>query len=50
MFIVNIFYVTVQDNFATIKESITSQTELLLSQTLREMKDNEAKVNKISNW
>ncbi|KAM9483376.1 interactor of HORMAD1 protein 1 isoform 1-T2 [Clarias gariepinus] len=37
------FRKTIQDNFATIKESIASQTELLMSQTQRELKDNEAK-------
>lgn len=47
LFNVSIFCIAVQDNFATIKESIASQTELMMSQTYKEMKDNEAKVNKI---
>ncbi|TVK90563.1 Interactor of HORMAD1 protein 1 [Bagarius yarrelli] len=38
-------YITVQDNFTTIKESIAKQTELLMSQMYREMKDNEAKTS-----
>ncbi|KAF5909380.1 interactor of HORMAD1 protein 1 isoform X2, partial [Clarias magur] len=37
------FRKTIQDNFATVKESIASQTELLMSQTQRELKDSEAK-------
>ncbi|XP_027002262.2 interactor of HORMAD1 protein 1 isoform X3 [Tachysurus fulvidraco] len=39
------FRKTIQDNFATIKESIANQTELMKSQTCREMKDNEEKTS-----
>ncbi|KAK3557361.1 hypothetical protein QTP70_026557 [Hemibagrus guttatus] len=39
------FRKTFQDNFATIKESIASKTELMMSQTYKEMKDNDAKTS-----
>ncbi|KAI5628377.1 interactor of HORMAD1 protein 1 [Silurus asotus] len=36
---------TIQEYFTTIKESIANQTELLMSQTQREIKDNEEKTS-----